>query len=40
MGEFDFEVEEFFQKKRYVSGHEVLNKCGSLLTHSNQKMKV
>ena len=37
-GKFAFEIEEEIQKGQYVSGHVIMNQCGSLLTRKNNRM--
>ena len=38
-GEIYFEVYKMLQKGKYVKTRVILNQCGSLITHSNHKIK-
>ena len=37
-GEFELKIEEVLQKCHYVSGHVIMNQCGSLLTRKNHRI--
>ena len=36
--DFAFKVEEVVKKSHYVSGHVIINQCGSLLTRNNHRI--